>query len=138
MNKLVHEVLEEARKKRSKAQKIEVLQKNDSGALRDVLRGTYDKTIEWLVPDDPNPPYEASGEHNAPSNFIKECANIRYIVKGGYDDVSLFKREKIYLALLESIHPKDAQLVINMVMKKPIPGITRPIVEEAFPNLLKG
>ena len=49
-----------------------------------------------------------------------------------------FKREKIYIGLLESIHPEDAKVVINMVnRKRPAPGITENIVKEAFPSLFK-
>ena len=47
-----------------------------------------------------------------------------------------FKREKLFLALLEGIHPDDAEIVIDMVSKKPIKGVTRNVVEEAFPGLL--
>ena len=49
-----------------------------------------------------------------------------------------FKREKVYLGLLESIHPKDAEIVVKMVNKKlSIPKITEKVVKEAFPNLIK-
>ena len=49
-----------------------------------------------------------------------------------------FKREKIYIGLLESIHPEDAKVVINMVnRKKPGNGITEKVVKEAFPSLIK-
>ena len=49
-----------------------------------------------------------------------------------------FKREKIFLGLLESVHPKDAELVVGMINKKlPVDGITKNVVKEAFPNLIK-
>ena len=47
------------------------------------------------------------------------------------------KREKIFIGLIEGIHPEDAQLVINMVNKTPIEGISKNVVKEAFPGLLK-
>ena len=48
------------------------------------------------------------------------------------------KREKIYIGLLEAIHPEDAKVVINMVnRKKPAKGITEKVVKEAFPSLIK-
>jgi hypothetical protein len=47
-----------------------------------------------------------------------------------------FKREKIYIAILESIHPEDAEVVTNMVNKKKLKGITEKVVKEAFPNLI--
>jgi hypothetical protein len=48
-----------------------------------------------------------------------------------------FKRESIFVGLLEAIDPKDALLVISMINKEKPEGITRNIVQEAFPGLLK-
>ena len=137
--KLVHEVIDLARKKRSKAEKIEVLQQNESWALKDVLRGTFDDSVEWNLPKGEPPPYTASEEHNAPANHLGQNTQFKYFVKGGPGDkMPKFKREKIFLGLLESVHPKDAELVVGMINKKlPVDGITKNVVKEAFPNLIK-
>ena len=47
------------------------------------------------------------------------------------------KRERLFIELLESIHPKDADLVVSMIAKKSIKGINRKLIDEAFPGLLK-
>ena len=48
-----------------------------------------------------------------------------------------YKREQVFLGILESIHPEDAELVLKMVEKKmPVKGLTRKIVQEAYPGLL--
>ena len=47
------------------------------------------------------------------------------------------KREQIFIGILEGVHPEDAKLVIGMINKDKIPGISRPVVEEAFPKLLQ-
>ena len=47
------------------------------------------------------------------------------------------KREKIFIGLIESIDPRDSRLVISMINKEKPKGITRPVIEEAFPGLLK-
>ena len=61
----------------------------------------------------------------------------KYFVKGGVGDtLPKFKREQIFIGILEGVHPEDAKLVVNMINKKKIPGISRPVVEEAFPKLL--
>jgi hypothetical protein len=39
--------------------------------------------------------------------------------------------------LIEGIDPEDAKLVINMINKEKPNGITRPVIEEAFPGLLQ-
>ena len=47
------------------------------------------------------------------------------------------KREQLFIGVLEGVHPEDAKLVISMINKEKIYGLSRPIVEEAFPNLLR-
>jgi len=42
----------------------------------------------------------------------------------------------MFIGLIESIHPKDAELVIAMINKQKPTGISRAVVEEAFPGLL--
>ena len=135
-NPLIYEILEAAGKARSKAEKIKILKDHDSWALRDVLRASYDLKVEFLIPDG-EPPYTPNKPESAPSNLLRKNVDFKYIVKGGIrEDMPAFKREKIYIGLLESIHPKDAKVVINMVnRKKPGNGITEKVVKEAFPNL---
>ena len=44
----------------------------------------------------------------------------------------------MFIRLLESIHPKDAKIVLAMVAKKlPVKGLTKTMVKEAFPNLIR-
>ena len=137
-NPLIYEILEAAGKARSKAEKIKILKDHDSWALRDVLRASYDLKVEFLIPDG-EPPYTPNKPESIPSNLLRKNVDFKYIIKGGIrEDMPSFKREKIYIGLLESIHPEDAKVVINMVnRKKPGNGITEKVVKEAFPNLIK-
>lgn len=135
--KLVYEVLDEVRKKRSKADKIKVLQDNESWALKDIIRGSMDSTVEFNVPDGP-PPYTPNRPESVPSNLLKRHRDFINFAKGGPGDkLPAFKRERSYIQLLEGIHPEDAIWVINMVSKTQHRWLTRPIVEEAFPGLLR-
>ena len=135
-NPLIYEILEAAGKARSKAEKIKILKDHDSWALRDVLRASYDLKVEFLIPDG-EPPYTPNKPESIPSNLLRKNVDFKYIIKGGIrEDMPSFKREKIYIGLLESIHPEDAKVVINLVnRKKPGNGITEKVVKEAFPNL---
>lgn len=40
----VHEVLDKARKARHKADKVRILKENETWALKDILRGTFETT----------------------------------------------------------------------------------------------
>tara|TARA_R100001377_G_C3162275_1_gene100095 strand:+ start:40 stop:468 length:429 start_codon:yes stop_codon:yes gene_type:complete len=137
-NPLVFEILEEVGKTKTKEDKIAILRRHQSWALKDVLRATYDKTVEFTIPNG-SPPYTPNNIESIPSNLLRKNIDFQYIVKGGTGDtVPSFKREKIYIGILEAIHPEDAKVVINMVnRKKPAKGITEKLVKEAFPNLIK-
>lgn len=137
MTKYVFEVLQEVAKQRTKAEKIQVLRKNESWALKDILRGTFDTFVQWELPEG-TPPYTASEAHNHPTNLLRENKKFAYFVKGGKSgQMPKFKRERLFIGMLEGIHPEDAKVVIDMINKKPPKYVTRPIVQEAFPGLLK-
>lgn len=137
MAKLIHEIIVEAGKKRSKAEKVECLKQNESWALKDILRGTYDDAVQWLVPEG-TPPYTPNKEESTPSNLIRQNTQFRYLVDSPDSrKVLKAKRENIYIRLLESIHPLDAEIVINMVSKKSIKGISKAVVQEAYPGLIQ-
>jgi hypothetical protein len=133
----VHEVIELFEKAQSRKEKIEVLKKNESWALKDLLKGTLDPNIEWLLPKG-EVPYTPCEEHNTPSTLLRKNKEFRYVVKGGVGgQMPPAKREKIFLGIVESIHPKDAELVCCMINKKlPVKGLTVKLVQEAYPELL--
>lgn len=138
MVKFIHEVLEEAGKARSKADKVRILKDNESWALKDVLRGSIDSKIKWWLPAG-DVPYTAAPDHSAPSNLLKQNTKFIYFVKGSKaaEELPQFKRERIFLGVLESIHPEDAKLLVKMINKEAPKGITKNVVMEAFPGLIR-
>jgi hypothetical protein len=138
MKQYVFEVFDEMNKKRTKAEKIEVLKANESWALKDVILGSMDSRFQWNLPGG-SPPYTASTEQSHPANLLREHKQFKYFLKGGPGDkLPAYKRESIFIGILEGVHPKDAELVIGMINKETPKGLTKPIVEEAFPGLLQG
>ena len=137
MKLFVHEVFEKFEKAKTRKEKIDILKANESYALRDILKGTFDPRIEWLLPKG-EVPYTPAEAHSAPSNLLRKNVDFKYCVKGGPGTrLPAVKREKIFLGIVESIHPKDAELVCGMINKKlSVKGLTPKIVEEAFPGLL--
>ena len=137
MTMFVYEVLEEVAKKKSKKDKVSVLQKNESWALKDIIRGSMDTSVKWNLPGG-EPPYNPSEPHNHPSNLLKENAQFKYFVKGGPGDkLPPFKRENIFIGLIEAVHPEDAKLIISMINKEKPKGLSKQVVQEAFPGLLR-
>lgn len=137
MVKQVYEVIRRTKNKRNKEEKVAELQANESWALKDILRGAYDATVEFNLPPG-DPPYTANEEHNAPTNLLKEHKKfINFVLGGPGDKLPAFKRERIFFEILEGVHPEDAKLVVKMVNKQKLDGISRPVIEEAFPGLLR-
>ena len=137
MAKLVHEVLDEVGSRKRKTDRIQILKQNESWALKDIIRGSMDSTVEWNLPGG-DPPYTPCEVHNAPTNLLRENKQFRYFVKGGPGDkMNAPKRENIFIGLIEGIHPSDAKLVVDMINGRVPKGLTREIVQEAFPGLLK-
>ena len=135
--KYIFEILEDISKAKKKADKIQILKQNDTWALKDVIRGSMDMTIKWVIPDG-DPPYTPSEAHNHPTDLRRQNSKFKYFVEGMEKSTPQFKKERMFLLMLEGIHPKDAQVVVNMINKKTPKGLTRAIVEETFPGLLKG
>ena len=137
MTKFVYEVLEEVAKKRSKKDKVAILKDNESWALKDIIRGSMDSSVKWNLPGG-QPPYEPSEGHNHPSNLLKENEQFKYFVKGGPgDQMPDLKRENIFIGLIEGVHPQDAKLIIAMINKEKPKGLSKQVVQEAFPGLLR-
>jgi len=135
-NLFIHEVLEKVEKAKTKADKVKVLKENDTWALKDIIRGSMDSRVHWLVPEG-RPPFTPNKPESAPTNLLRENKKFAYFVKGPPQSrIPAYKREQIFISLIEGIHPKDAEVVIDMVAKKTPKGLTRPIVKEAFPGLL--
>ena len=133
----VYEVVRRTKNRRNKEDKVKELQENESWALKDILRGSYDSTVTFSFPGG-DPPFTPNQEHNAPSNLLKEHKRFVYFVSGGPgDEMPPYKRERILFEILEGIHPDDAKLVVSMINKKKLEGISRPVIEEAFPGLLR-
>lgn len=134
----VYEVIDKAAAASSRADKIKILQQNDSWALKDVLRATYDESIEWLLPGG-KPPYEPAPEESPPTNLLKQHKQFEYFVNTPRArSILKLKRETMFVNFLESIHPKDAELMLLVINKQQLgKGITKKIVEEAFPGLIK-
>jgi len=134
----IFEILELLDAKGSRTDKINILRNNESQALKDVLRGTYDDAIQWNLPEGA-PPFEPNTPQSVPSTIHKQHRYFRYFVSGLRDCEKLkpMKRESMWIGMLESVHPEEANVLIHMKDKKQlVKGLTKKLVQEAFPGLI--
>lgn len=130
-------VLEKAASLPTTEAKVEFLRQNDNSAIRTVLKYALDKNVRWLLPKGPAP-YKPCPYLDQDGQLYSEARRLYLFVEGGNPNLATFKREMMFIQLLESVHPKDAELLNTIKDKKlPVKGITPKIVNQAFPGLLE-
>lgn len=140
IKKEIFEIFKDIKQCKNRNEVLEVLQANkDSMPLKDILRGMFDDSIQWNLPEG-EPPYTPNKPESVPSTLRKRHLDFKFFVSGlrSSENLTPMKREKMFISLLESIHPEDAKIVLKMKDKKsPTKGLTKTVVKEAFPNLIK-
>ena len=137
---LISEIFEQASELKTKQEKIAFLRANTSLALRDIIKGGFDEAIKFNIPDGA-PPYKKDDAPVGyqPSTLHSQTRKFKYFVKGGMGDrINPSRREMMFINILESVHPEEAELIIAMKDKKlkgRYKGITKALCAEAFPTL---
>ena len=135
--KLVPEVLELVRQAKTKQERVEILRKNTHPALRDILRINFDADVVSVLPEGA-PPYtkDDAPEGYSPSSLFKTHKQFKYFFKGPIaNQVNPARREKIFIDILESMHPSESELLVEVKDRK-LKGITKALIDEAFPGLV--
>ena len=137
--KLISEVLAEAGQIVKRDERIKFLQLNKSPGLTDILRINYDDSVISLLPTGA-PSYK---KDDAPKGYEytilnKAYSQFKYFFKGPIaNNMKPLKREGLFLNLLESLNEEEAELLIAAKDKKmKVKGITKKLVNDAFPGLL--
>ena len=133
---LISEILTKVNNAKAKPKKVEILKTYDSQPLRQVLKGAFDPSIIWDLPDG-TPPYKendapAGTEHTLLSN---EAKRLWHFVRGGDDRLSKTKKETMFIQILEGLHADEAKLliaVVNKELNKVYKGLTDAVVKDAF------
>tara|TARA_B100000035_G_scaffold207496_1_gene177488 strand:+ start:634 stop:1068 length:435 start_codon:yes stop_codon:yes gene_type:complete len=141
MKLLISEVLQKAHNAKTKAQKIKILQENNSQALRSLFIWNFDDTVQSILPEGevPYKPNEAplGTEHTRLEN---ESRKFYYFIKGGADGIPSIKKENMFLQMLEGLYKDEAE-VVCLVKDKKLQDkyrITHAVVKEAFPSITWG
>ena len=137
---LVADVLDQVAKTDSKKEKIEILRRHNSLELRDVLKGAFDDTVEFILPKGKPPIDEDEKKKYDKMPLSSETKKFRYFVKGGPgEQVNALRREKMFIDVLYRIDNKEVELICKMKDKElegVYKGLTKKLVQEAFPGLI--
>ena len=110
MKLLISEIIKKASNAKTKAEKIKILRDNNSQALRSVLKWNFEPAIK--------------------------SENLWRFIKGA-NSLSRFKREQLFIQMLEGLHESEAD-IICLVKDKQLHKkyrITKAVVTSAFPNI---
>ena len=120
----------EARKK--------VLLENESNPLKEILKYAFHPDIKFALPPG-KPPYKTIGspdEYN-PTYLYPNIRKFYLYIEGGHDGLTQLRREQLFIQMLESLHPKEAEVVIQVKDKKlNYRGLTYKLVKTTFPEIL--
>ena len=139
---LISEILRKVSNAKTKKEKVELLQKHNTPALRQLLIWNFDESVISMIPDGevPYTPNDApvGTDH---TRLEQEYKGFYRFVKGGQDRLPAAKRESMFIQLLEGLSAEEAELVCLVKDKKlndKYKRITRTVISEAFPSITWG
>ena len=133
---LLSEVLKKVHNAKTKDKKVAILKEYDCDPLRMIIKSSFDPKMEWLIPEGEVPfkPNEAE-EGTEHTVLRREARKLYRFLKGGDNTLSGFKRENMFIQMLEGLHKSEAQVVIDAKDKKlhqTYKGLSTAVVKEAF------
>jgi hypothetical protein len=134
-----HEIFEKLQEVRAMKDRVQILEDNASFALKTILQANFNDWVKFELPEG-SPPYtkdENPPEHSA-GRLEKVIPQLKLFVEGS--KLPSYKKEGRFVQLLESIHHKDAEILIAMKDKslmKLYSAITPALVKKAFPLLIR-
>ena len=133
---LFSEILDKVSKKKTKKEKVALLQRYNSDALRMVIKSSFDPKIEWQLPEG-GVPYMANDapEGTEHTMLVSEARKLFHFIKGGNPTLHQNKRETMFVQMLEGLQEQEAELLIAAKDKKlhqVYKGLSKNVVMEAF------
>jgi hypothetical protein len=139
--KNIYEVFDEFEEADGKKEKMAVIEKNLSQTLVKVLEMTYHPGFEWFIdamPDNYKVPTDVL-PGLSPNQLSTQLRKLYLFRKGdpSAEQLTPEKRNQLLLQILESIEPREAEVIIGIFQKdQGVKGLTYKFVKEAFPTLI--
>ena len=139
---LLSEILRKVSNAKTKAEKIALLKKHNSTALRQILIINFDDSVVSMLPegDVPYTPNEAPAGTDH-TRLEHEFKGLYRFFKGGADKLPGMKRESMFVQLLEGLSAEEAELIVLVKdgkMNTKYKRITKAVISEAFPSITWG
>ena len=141
-NPFVFEVLDAASKQRTKAKKVEVLQRYGDLSLKMILKWNYDTSIVSVLPEGEVPYNDFDDQNNnvltlsgkiddevrrmhetgsfslgssdkeGHTTIRREARHFYRFVRGGDDALNQVRRETMFINILTGLHPLEAEILV--------------------------
>ena len=136
----IAEILEIVSKEKIKQKKIEILRNNETIPLKQILQYCYAPNIKFLLPEG-KVPYTPSTLPDLEAVFYVDARRLYLFLEVDghpvHKELTQIRREILFIEMLETLSPKDAELLASIKDKKmPYKGVTEKLIKEAFPDIL--
>jgi hypothetical protein len=136
---LISEVLRKISNAKTKKEKVDLFQKYNSVALRQLMIINFDETVVSEIPegDVPYTPNDApvGTDH---TRLESEYKGLYRFFKGGDSRLKALKRETMFIQLLEGLSAEEAELLCLVKDGKlgdKYKRITKTVIQEAYPSI---
>ena len=136
---LISEILRKVSNAKTKKEKIDLLQKHNTPALRQLLIINFDDSITSMLPegDVPYTPNDAPVgiDH---TRLEQEYRGLYRFFKGGDNRLPALKRESMFIQLLEGLSAEEAELLVlckDGRLGDKYKRITKAVISEAYPSI---
>ena len=139
---LISEILRKVSNAKTKKEKVDLLKKHNTPALRQLMVINFDESIISELPegDVPYTPNDApvGTDH---TRLEQEYRGLYRFFKGGDPRIKALKRETLFVQLLEGLSSEEAELLVlckDGRLNEKYKRITKAVVSEAFPSITWG
>ena len=136
---LLSEILRKVSNAKTKKEKIALLHKHNSQALRSILIWNFDENVISAVPEGevPYTPNDApvGTDH---TRLESEYRGLYRFFKGGDPKLGRTKREQMFIQLLEGLSAEEAELLVLVKdgkLTESYKRITKTVIQDAFPSI---
>lgn len=133
---LFSEILTKVKNGNTKGRRVKLLQQYDCEALRMVIKSSFDPNIVWLLPKGEVPYVKNEAPAGTEHTTLRlEAKRLYNFIKGGNDKLAQFKREDMFIQMLEGLHESEAELLIAAKDKRlhqVYSGLSDGVIKDAF------
>ena len=137
--KQLFEIFEEVNNASTQVDRMEILKKHEGFSLFTILQLAFDENIELDFPSGA-PPFK---KNPAPvglqyTRLNRALKPLGQCIKG--NKIPVAKKERIFINILEQVHPKDAEIIVaakDKKLAKLYTKITDKLIGKAYPTLVK-